>query len=37
MRWRAPAIVLLALALMAIGYIYLPYVGWSNSNSEARE
>jgi hypothetical protein len=36
-RWRTPALVLLAVALAGIGYVYLPYVGWNDSEAEARE
>jgi hypothetical protein len=36
MRWRTPAILLLALALIGVGYIYLPYIGWSNSEGDAK-
>lgn len=32
-----PAIVLLAVALVGAGYIYLPYLGWNNSEAEARQ
>jgi hypothetical protein len=35
MNWRAPVLVLLAIALIGAGYIYLPYLGWSNSRTEA--
>jgi hypothetical protein len=37
MSWRAPFLVLLALALVAAGYIYLPHIGWSDSQADARE
>jgi hypothetical protein len=37
MRWRAPLIILVAAVVIGLGYVYLPYVGWSNSDSEARE
>jgi hypothetical protein len=37
MRWRMPAILLLAVALAGVGYVYLPYVGWSNSEADARQ
>ena len=37
MRWRTPAIGLLAVALAGVGYIYLPYLGWSNSEADARQ
>ena len=37
MRWRTPLMILFAVALIGVGYIYLPYIGWSNSDSEARE
>ena len=37
MRWRTPVIILVAAAVIGLGYVYLPAVGWSNSDSEARE
>jgi hypothetical protein len=36
MRWRTPAIALLAMALTGAGYVYLPSVGWSDSETDAR-
>jgi hypothetical protein len=37
MRWRTPAILLFAVALIGAGYVYLPAVGWSDSEAEARQ
>jgi hypothetical protein len=37
MHWRTPAIVLLAVAMAGLGYVYLPYLGWTNSEAEARQ
>jgi hypothetical protein len=37
MRWRTPLMILFAVALIGVEYVYLPYIGWSNSDSEARE
>lgn len=34
---RAAVTTILAVALVAAGYVYLPYVGWNNSDSEARQ
>jgi len=36
MRWRVPLVILLAVAMVGVGYVYLPYVGWSDSNADAR-
>lgn len=36
MSWRAPLLILLAVALVGIGYVYLPYVGWSDSEGDAK-
>jgi hypothetical protein len=36
MRWRTPVIILLAVALVGAAYIYLPYLGWNNSEADAR-
>lgn len=36
MSWRAPLLILLAVALAGAGYGYLPYVGWSDSQADAR-
>jgi hypothetical protein len=36
MSWRAPLLVLAALLVIAAGYVYLPYVGWSDSQADAR-
>lgn len=34
--WRIPALVVAAIAVAGLAYIYLPYVGWSNSDADAR-
>jgi hypothetical protein len=31
MSWRIPVLILVAIAVVGVGYVYLPYVGWSNS------
>jgi hypothetical protein len=36
MSWRAWALILVAVAVLLVGKVYLPYVGWSNSNADAR-
>jgi len=36
MNWRAPVLILVAIAVLVAGKVYLPYVGWSNSNADAR-
>jgi hypothetical protein len=34
--WRMLAVTLLAILLIGAGYIYLPYIGWSDSRADAR-
>lgn len=34
--WRRPALVVVVIAVGALAYTYLPYVGWSNSDADAR-
>jgi hypothetical protein len=36
MTWRAPILILVAVAVLVAGRVYLPYIGWSNSNADAR-
>jgi hypothetical protein len=36
MSWRVPVLILVAVAVVVAGRVYLPYVGWSNSNADAR-
>jgi hypothetical protein len=36
MSWRPPVLILLAIALIGAGYVYLPYIGWSDSQADAR-
>jgi hypothetical protein len=34
--WRIPALAIAAIAVAGLAYIYLPYVGWSDSDTDAR-
>jgi len=36
MNWRAPLLIPLVVAVAGAGYVYLPHVGWSDSQANAR-